>query len=120
MVDQLFTQKRDVGNAICQALTNEVVNKGLALASIPTIELQAAKFSVIKDPADGSECLSGIWLTDKGMQLGSIQFNGDDSFYAEFDVLQPHPRDKRWFVEAVTAWGTEAQIKTELRLLEAV
>jgi hypothetical protein len=50
--------------------------------------------------------------------IGQIQFNSDGSFYAEYDVVQPHPSKKQFFVEAINAWGHENNIKTEAKLLE--
>jgi len=34
--------------------------------------------------------------------------------------VEPHPKDERWFVEAVNAWGKNDTVKAELRLLPAV
>ncbi|BBL72063.1 hypothetical protein [Methylogaea oryzae] len=52
-----------------------------------------------------------------GKKMGQIQFNSDDSFFAEFDVVRPHPKDPRWFVEGVVAWGRGDTVKSEAKLL---
>jgi hypothetical protein len=43
--------------------------------------------------------------------------NSDGTFYAEYDVVKPHPEKAKWFVEGVTAWGKADQIKSEAKLL---
>jgi hypothetical protein len=58
-----------------------------------------------------------VWLNAKGHEVGSILFYPDGAFYAEYDVVQPHPQKSQWFVEAITAWGRGDQVKTEARLL---
>jgi len=50
-------------------------------------------------------------------RLGRLQFNSDGSFYAEYDVLKPHPSKRQAFVESVTAWGKADAIKAEAKLL---
>ena len=60
----------------------------------------------------------GYWYNDKKQRVGQIQFNSDGSFYAEYDVVQPHPSKKQFFVEAIIAWGRDDNIKTEAKLLE--
>jgi len=52
--------------------------------------------------------------------LGNLIAHAGGEFFAEYDVLCVHPNDRRWFVEAVTAWGRPGVIKTELRLLPAL
>jgi hypothetical protein len=65
--------------------------------------------------------LTGYWYNKRNKQrierIGRLQFNSDGSFYAEYDVIKPHPQKVEWFVEAVTAWGKDDVIKTEARLL---
>jgi len=111
---------QNMGVDICRAMRNEAVKLGFDPTLMPQIDWEKAKFSLNRDPIDGNEYLSGVWNNDKGHRIGSVQFNSDGSFYAEYDIVKNHPKDKRWFVEAVTAWGRDRNIKTEPRLLEAV
>ena len=80
----------------------------------------AARISRSADPADGGEVLTATWRNGRGERFGEVVFNGDGSFFAEYDVVCPHPRDRRWFVEAVTAWGRAGAVHAELRLLPAL
>jgi hypothetical protein len=118
--DTCVIRYRHQGEAICRALRDEACRIGFDAAQLDGIDWKALRFSVVKDPADGSDCLTGTWLNKGGYRIGQLNFNGDGSFFAEHDIVQPHPRDKRWFVEAVTAWGRDSQIKTEPRLLAAL
>jgi len=63
------------------------------------------------------KALKGIWYGNNQLKLGEIIFHVDGSFYAEYDVVQPHPSDRRWFVESITTWGRDDSIKTDPRLL---
>lgn len=104
-----------VARSICKALESEA--QGLGIAPLPLINWDAAELAIVKDPVNGSDCLSATWRDRHGNRHGSLQFNSDGSFFAEYDIVQPHPSDKRWFVEAVTAWGRDNRIFTEPRLL---
>ncbi|MFT3931126.1 MAG: hypothetical protein QM709_12610 [Spongiibacteraceae bacterium] len=73
-----------------------------------------------KDPFDNSEPFYGEWHDAAGKKLGEITVHASGEFFAEVDVLQGHPTDKRWYVEAVTAWGKPGMVKSELRLLAAL
>jgi hypothetical protein len=73
---------------------------------------------LIKDPYTGENNLTCYWYdTSKKQRLGRLQFNSDGTFYAEFDVVKPHPGKSKWFVEGVTAWGKAENIKSEAKLL---
>lgn len=73
-----------------------------------------------EDPFDHSQALYVEWRSQAGLYQGSILVNGDGQAFAEFDVLLPHPRQPRWVIEAVTAWGRPGALKGELRLLPAL
>lgn len=120
MNDTCVTRHKKTGEAICKALQAEALKLGFDASKLPQIEWSALQFSVKQDPADGSDCLAGEWKDPAGYRIGQVQFNGDGSFFAEHDVVRPHPGDKRWFVEAVEAWGRDSHIITEPRLLAAV
>lgn len=78
-----------------------------------------ARFSTARDPYSGDDTLIAQWLDPHGRTVGGLKFHGDGSFYAEYDVVRPHPRDPRWFVEGVVAWGKGETIKSEPKLLPA-
>ncbi len=84
------------------------------------VKLQAfekAQFSLSKDPADGRFSLVGQWHDARGNLRGNLIFHADSSFFVEQDIALPHPQQKRWFVEAVNAWGKGNAINAEARLL---
>ena len=70
------------------------------------------------DPYTQHQDLVGFWYGQDKRRVGQIQFHGDGSFYAEYDVVQPHPSKRHYFVEAINAWGRDGNIKTEARLLD--
>jgi hypothetical protein len=49
-----------------------------------------------------------------------LAFHTDGSFYAELDVIRPHPKNERLLVEAVNAWGRGRDIRVEPRLMPMV
>ncbi len=117
LTDSCAVRYQSLGESVCQALQKEISSLGFKESEIPNISWQALEFKVVKDPADGSECLSGSWLNKHGHRIGCFQLNGNGSFFSEYDVVMNHPTDKRWFVEAVTAWGKDSKIITEPRLI---
>lgn len=110
------TERGELGEAVCARLAEEIRKLGFAGGGPVYAE---AGFSRAKDPYSGEDSLVGVWRDARGGRLGEIKFHGDGSFYAEYDVALPHPRDGRWFVEAVVAWGRDGLVKSEARLLRA-
>jgi hypothetical protein len=111
--------RRAFGHAICQAIAEAIARLGFPLQTrIDLPSFDAAVFSLVTDPYTQSEDLVGYWYSAGRQRIGQIRFHGDGSFYAEYDVVQPHPRKKQYFVEAINAWGREDNIKTEAKLLE--
>lgn len=109
-------EKRKLGESICHALQGELDKLGLS--EKPTMPKWAcARFSLHRDPALGMESLEALWLGGNGEKLGSATLHDDGSFYAEYDVIQPHPHKAKWFVEAVVTWGNTGVLKSEARLL---
>lgn len=107
------------GKVICQRISEAIVKLGFsAQTSVTLPEFEEAEFRLILDPLTQDSNLAGYWYNDKKQRIGQIQFNSDGSFYAEYDVVQPHPSKKQFFVEAINAWGREDNIKTEAKLLE--
>lgn len=110
-------QARMRGEAICAAMENELHQMGFTQAADLAKHFAQAHFELSRDPYDGRNSLKGVWLNAKGHEVGSILFYPDGAFYAEYDVVLPHPQKSKWFVEAITAWGRGDQVKTEARLL---
>lgn len=111
--------KRAFGKAICQKISEQIAKLGFSTQTpISLPEFEEAEFRLVHDPLTQESNLAGYWYNEKKQRVGQIQFNSDGSFYAEYDVTQPHPSKKQFFVEAINAWGREENIKTEAKLLE--
>ena len=110
-----------LGEKICRHLSEEIDKLGFGKENqlLPP-RYNNASFSTAADTYSGLESVIGIWRNQRGDRVGEIKIHGDGSFYAEYDVALPHPTDKRWFVEAVIAWGRENVIKTEAKLLPSL
>lgn len=109
------------GAAICARLIVEIHKLGFMdeqLAALPCYT--EAQFNSARDPYNGDETLVARWLDSRGYEIGSIKFHGDGTFFAEYDVVRSHPKDPRWFVESVVAWGKGEMIKSEAKLLPAL
>lgn len=125
MSDDNYTQKRvqavtALGEKVCARLNDEILKLGFAVGALPSVDWQAADFTLKRDPYSGEESVEGIWRDDDGQRIGMILFHTGGSFFSEYDVSRPHPSDERWFVEAVTAWGDSDTVKAEARLLPAL
>ncbi len=114
-----YLQIRPAATRVCKAMEAEIEKIGMDRDSINP-RLERARFELHRDPALGQTSLVGVWRNAEGMKQGEILFHEDGSFFAEYDVVCPHPSDSRWFIEAVTAWGKGEEVKSELRLLPAV
>lgn len=119
-VTQRLDQVQPLGQRICLAMREVLQSTGLPTVAALDAGMTAARYELSQDVYSHEETLIGAWRDGRGMKQGEMLFHGDGTFYAEFDVVQPHPTDHRWFVEAVTAWGRGEDIKTELRLLPAL
>ena len=107
------------GKVICQRISEAIVKLGFSVQTpIQLPVFDDAEFRLILDPLTQDSNLAGYWYNEKKQRIGQIQFNSDGSFYAEYDVVQPHPSKKQFFVEAINAWGRVDNIKTEAKLLE--
>ena len=120
MMSEAPSQQR--GDAICARLAAEMHKLGfLPGESTQEPTYAALVFEASRDPYSGTETLCGSWTNAAGSRVGLLKFHGDGSFYAEYDVVRPHPRDPRWFVESVVAWGRrDGDIKCEAKLLPAL
>jgi hypothetical protein len=110
-------QVRMLGEAICSAIEHEIQKIGFKHPETLTAQFDQAEFELTSDPYDGQDSLKGIWFNPQRHTIGSVLFYADGTFYAEYDVVRPHPTDRRWFVEAITVWGRGSTLKTEARLL---
>lgn len=91
-----------------------------AMGATPKIELAAVQFARITDPSNQLSGYEGIWRNVRNERCGSLTVNSDGSFYAEYDLFCPHPRDGRWFVEMVTAWGNGESVRCEAQLIPSL
>lgn len=111
--------RREFGKAVCQRIAANIAKLGFPVQTqIALPEYDVAQFSLVSDPFTQSVDLVGYWYDVNKRRIGQIKFHGDGSFYAEYDVVQPHPTKKQWFVEAINAWGKQDNIKTEAKLLD--
>jgi hypothetical protein len=109
-----------LGQAICVAMENELHKIGFIHPETLIGRFDSVEFQISRDPSNGEEALKGAWRTAQGRSVGMVIFYADGTFYAEHDVVRPHPTSRRWFVEVVTAWGRGAHVKAEARLLPAL
>ena len=119
------TQERFEGVAtlaqeVCRAMVDVVDQLGFAPGSVSIPDPAAARYRLGRDPASGEHSLMGEWRDGRGQKQGSLVFHTDGSFFVEYDVVRAHPKDPRWFVEAVNAWGRDPEIRAEARLLPAL
>ena len=111
--------KREFGQAVCESISQYISKLGFpAGVELKRPAFDAAEFSLITDPYTQSRDLVGYWYDANKQRIGQIKFNCEGGFYAEFDVVQPHPSKKQWFVEAINAWGKQDNIKVEAKLLD--
>lgn len=114
------SELRDLGEQVCAALETEYHKLGFTSEQALGVAFDALVFALRRDPFSQQDSVEGIWLDRQQQRLGSLVFHADGTFFAEYDVVKPHPAKPRWFVEAVTAWGQGNEVKSEARLLPAV
>lgn len=118
-IEEHVAAKREYGKTVCQRISENIAKLGFPLQTDITLpSYDAAEFSLVTDPFSQSQDLVGYWYNTGKQRIGQIKFHGDGSFYAEYDVLQPHPSKRQCFVEAINAWGQQENIKTEAKLLD--
>lgn len=120
-MDDLAVQiaaKREFSELICQKMTECIENIGFPAGVISSYpDYQSACFELTKDPFTGLFNLTGLWYDPHKQRIGRLQFQSDDSCYAEYNVLKQHPSRPHWFVDNVIAWGKVNMLKTEANLL---
>ena len=112
---QLPVELEALAERIVAALQKEADNFTATGAS-PRIELAALQVTRVIDPGNQLPGYEGVWRNSRNDRCGTLTINSDNSFYAEYDLFCPHPRDPRWFVEMVTAWGNESSLRSEASL----
>lgn len=117
-LEERVKQLKSLGVAICETMQEQVAKTGVT--KVITIDFDCATFRMEKDPYSGQFSLEGKWLDRNNQTCGNIIFHADGTFFAEYDVIAEYPCKKRWFIEAITAWGRDDNIKTDLRLMENI
>lgn len=111
--------RRGFGTTVCRRIIETMIRLGFPLQTdIDLPDYDAAEFALVTDPYSQSQDLVGYWYSTGRQRIGQIQFRGDDSCYAEFDVVRPHPKKQQCFVEAINVWGKEGNIKAEAKFLD--
>jgi len=113
---QLPAALESLAERIVSALQREAGNF-TATGATPRIELAAVQFTRVIDPVNQQPAYEGVWRNARNERCGIIAINSDYSFFAEYDLFCPHPRDSRWFVEMLTAWGREEMLRCEAKLI---
>jgi len=116
---QLPAELEVLAERIVAALQKEADDFSATGAS-PKIELAALQVTRVIDPGNQLPGYEGVWRNARNDRCGTLTINSDNSFYAEYDLFCPHPRDPRWFVEMVTAWGNESSLRSEASLVTAL
>jgi hypothetical protein len=118
-ISEHITLNQVLVEGICARLGEEIIKLGFKETEITRFPLQdEASYLLLKDPYTGQQNLACYWWDEaKKQRIGTLQLNSDGTFYAEYDVVKPHPGKANWFVEGVTAWGKADQIKSEAKLL---
>jgi hypothetical protein len=112
-----FYKIETLANDVHKRLYDEVLKLGFAKSEINLKSPEEANYRLERDPSNSEFSLVGDWINDQGSRLGTLLFHADGSFFVEHDIVMPHPSKPDWFVEAVNAWGKNAVIKAEPRLL---
>jgi YD repeat-containing protein len=112
-----YEQIAPLALAIRTALLAELGKLGFAPGTVTIADPASATYRLEWDRASDAHGLIGEWRDPQGRKQGELAFHADGSFFVEYDVIRTHPRDERWFVEAVNAWGRDADIRAEPRLL---
>ncbi|MEY4581778.1 MAG: hypothetical protein RL701_6481 [Pseudomonadota bacterium] len=118
--EKLIARVREEEDALVEitcVLRNRLLRSGLEDIHVPA---QPQRCSLVKDPYDGSITLVGEWRRQRDKVIGTVLIHQNGQVYAELDVLRPLPNDDTWFVDAVVAFGTPGNLRTELRLTAAM
>jgi len=116
LLDRCMREADTIVDVAC-ALRNQLLRSGLPDVVIPS-HPQSCKLA--RDPYDGTTTLVGEWQNPKGKVIGSVVIHESGQLFAELDVLRLLPEDTRWLVDAVVAFGTAGDLRSELRLTPAI
>lgn len=119
-LEERWARVAPLAQAVRGALADVVERLGFEPGTVVVADPAEARYRLERDPACGEDSLCGEWRDARGQKQGSLVFHADGSFFVEYDVVRAHPRDPRWFVEAVNAWGRDPEIRAEPRLLPAL
>lgn len=108
-----------VAHRLVEQLRREAI-RYVSADAVSEIRLESVVLLKVIDPVSGLPGYEGIWRSSSNQRVGSLIFNSDGSYYAEYDLSVRHPRRPDWFVEAVTAWGRNGDVRSEARLLQAM
>jgi hypothetical protein len=106
-----------VAEALCRSLCDEAARLGFDPAAVSGADALTAEFRLQTDPASGGQGLLGEWFDRHRYRVGMLLFHADGSFFAEYDIVRPHPGNPRLFVEAVEAWGRAQDIRCDARTM---
>ncbi|MHB0889384.1 hypothetical protein [Acidithiobacillus sp.] len=115
-MEQTIAALTPLGERVCRALSDKAGQLGVASATQAIAPWAKAEFALSRDPYSGADSLIGTWRDRHGQACGKIMFHGDGSAYAEFDILQPHPRHPGMIIVAIEAWLRDGVVKTDLQL----
>jgi hypothetical protein len=118
MTSDLPGELQLLAGRVVHALRQEAASFSAAVSQ--QIELAPVQFNRVTDPANQQPGFEGIWRNARNERCGCLTINSDGSFYAEYDLFCPHPRDPRWFVEMATAWGNESSLRSEAKLVPRI
>ena len=118
-MQQLPAELETMVERVVLALQQEAA-RYTAPSAAPEIELAALQFTRVVDPGNQLPGYEGVWRNARNDRCGTLTINSDGSFFAEYDLFCQHPRDARWFVEMVTAWGNAASLRCEAKLIQSL
>ncbi len=117
-LNRQIEQHRAYGHEICARIAGYLQKLGVNAEAAAAPNYEAAVFNLHTDPYAQTQDLIGYWYNAAQQRVGQIKFHSDGSCYAEYDILQPHPGKKHWFIEAINVWGRQDGLKVEAKLLE--
>lgn len=96
-----------LGEATCLALRQQVEKLGLSIGEEPIWD--EARFSEATDPFSQEVSQVAVWQGQA--RYGKATFFPDGRVFAEYQVLQPNPKDAHSYIEAVQVWGTADRLR---------
>lgn len=97
----------EIGAAVCAALRHQVEKLGLSLGDEP--DWRQAKFEETTDPYTQEVSKVAYWRG--GARFGKAIFFSDGRVFAEYQVLQAHPKQPGQYVDCVQVWGQPERLR---------